>query len=331
MIFKCKNCGGNAVYSPEKHGMYCPFCDSENSAEKKAAPEGEMSICPNCGGEIPVLEHTAATRCPYCDNYLIFEERIEGVFEPKLMIPFQFGKEKCKESIRENFKKYIFAPSDFLSEARLNRMQGEYVPFWFYDYHVKCDFCGEGTKVKSWTSGNRQYTETSYYQLYRNMDVYFENVPVDASVSMADDVMDLLEPYQYEEIQEFRPEFLSGFYAEKYNMSSDLVEFRAKQKMEEDAGQLISESCGGYSRVTAQKKDVNTLEETERYGLLPVWKYIYKYHDKEYPFYVNGQNGKIVGEVPLSKKKMWVYTGTLWAVLTIILGAAGGILSLLQM
>lgn len=33
MIYKCRNCGANAVYSPEKGTMYCPYCDSQDSEE----------------------------------------------------------------------------------------------------------------------------------------------------------------------------------------------------------------------------------------------------------------------------------------------------------
>ena len=118
MIFRCKNCGGNVVYSPEKHGMYCPFCESEGSQNRQESQTGAMSLCPNCGGEIPLEEHTSAGQCPYCDSYLIFNERVEGVYAPKMMIPFQMGKEACKGLLREKFKKFRFAPADFMSEAR---------------------------------------------------------------------------------------------------------------------------------------------------------------------------------------------------------------------
>lgn len=60
-------------------------------------------------------------------------------------------------------------------------------------------------------------------------------------------------------------------------------------------------------------------DSAARYGLLPVWKYIYSYKGKEYPFYVNGQTGKLVGTAPISSKKVWAYAGTLWVCLTIIL------------
>ena len=82
MIFKCKNCGGNVVYDPDRKGMFCPFCDSQDSDERNDYKETDLRICPNCGGEVPVEEHTAATKCPYCENYLIFDSRVEGQYEP---------------------------------------------------------------------------------------------------------------------------------------------------------------------------------------------------------------------------------------------------------
>ncbi len=329
MIFKCKNCGGNVVYSPEKHGMFCPFCDSENSEERKDYAQGELTLCPNCGGEVLVLEHTSATQCPYCDNYLIFNERVEGEYLPKLIIPFQLGKETCKQKIREKFQKCLFAPTDFLSEVRLNSMQGIYVPYWFFDYDTNCNFQGEGTKVRSWTTGDMRYTETSYYAVHRNMDIDFRKIPVDASVEMPDDVMDLMEPYDYKQLEAFQPKYMSGFYAEKYNMVSDTVESRVKQKMNEDVAAMLKETYTGYNRVNTIARDINIRNSEVNYGLLPVWKYFYHYKEKCYPFYVNGQTGKIVGTAPISKTKVWAYAGTLWACLTAILALANGILGCL--
>ena len=99
MIFKCKNCGGNTVYSPELHKMYCPYCDSQDSEEQ--VTEGQsLSNCISCGGELQVDEFTSAARCPYCDNYIIFDERVTGEYQPHLIIPFVFSKEKVKLLMR---------------------------------------------------------------------------------------------------------------------------------------------------------------------------------------------------------------------------------------
>lgn len=329
MIYKCRNCGGNVVYSPEKHEMFCPYCESENSHERKDYEGYALTICPNCNGEITIKEHTSATQCPYCDNYLIFNERVEGEFTPQLIIPFQLGKEKCKETIRDRFKKFFFAPTDFLSEARLNSMQGIYVPYWFYDYDTKCTFEGEGTKVRSWTTGDIRYTETSYYAIHRDMDVDFRKIPADASEDMPDEVMDLMEPFSYDQLEPFNPEYMSGFYGEKYHIASQGLESRVKDKMNGDVTKMMQETYSGYSSVKTVSQNIHIKNNQAQYGLLPVWKYIYKYKGKDYPFYVNGQTGKIVGIPPISSAKVWAYAGTLGASLMAVLALFNGILGLL--
>lgn len=254
---------------------------------------------------------------------------MEGSYAPKMIIPFQMGKEACKRSIREKFSRFRFAPTDFLSEVRLNSMQGIYVPYWFYDYETGCYFQGEGTKIRTWRSSNTEYTETSVYAIHRSMDIDFQRIPVDASEQMPDDVMDLLAPFQYGQLTDFSPEYMSGFYGEKYNMTSDVVENRANALMREDAAKLLRESYAGYHTVRTLRQDVLVKGSRAEYGLLPVWKYIYRYKEQDYPFYVNGQTGKIVGTAPISPAKVWGYTATLWVCLTVILASANILLGLL--
>lgn len=330
MIFKCKNCGGNAIFSPEKKKIVCPFCDAEEDYVRKDKESSYgLEVCPECGGTIPVEQYDSAMKCPYCDNSVIFNERVEGEYLPKFLIPFELGKEKVKEMIREKFKKYIFAPSDFLSEVRLDTMKGIYVPFWFYDYKTNAVYQGQGTKVRSWTSGNYRYTETSYYAVERNMDIPFEKLPADASIKMPDNIMDLMEPYDYSKLEDFKPEFLSGFNAEYYNMPAEEIESRARQKMEDDATAILKSSISGYSSLVQNSKSITVLDRKTDYGLMPVWEYDYLYKDKVYPFFVNGETGKIIGTIPLSKGKVWGYSITLWILLTIIFASINGILGLL--
>lgn len=307
--------------------MVCPFCDSINSEEKKVS-RTEMSICPECGGELQLDEYTSATKCPYCDNYLILDERVEGEYEPQLIISFHLDKETCKNKLRNKFEKFIFAPTDFLSELRLNEMKGFYVPFWFYDYDINYDFHGEGKKTRVWTSGNTEYTEISYFQVDRNMDIDFSRMPVDASIQMPDDVMDLMEPYDYKQLEAFDPKYMSGFYAEKYNMAAEFLENRVMEKMREDVSQLLKQTYTEYGSVRELRSNLSVMNKQTHYGLLPVWRYQYEYKNKNYMFYVNGQTGKIVGAAPLSKTKVWAYAGTLWACLTGILLLVNGILHL---
>lgn len=309
--------------------MYCPFCESRESGERAEGQTGALTICPNCGGEVPVEEHTSATQCPYCDSFLIFNERVEGQYAPQMLIPFQMGKEMCKKSLREKFKNCLFAPTDFLSEVRLESMEGVYVPYWFYDYDTCCEFRGEGTKRRVWRSGSTEYTETSVYSIYRSMDINFEKIPVDASVRMPDDVMDLIAPFHYQQLTAFDPKYMSGYNGEKYNMSAGAVEDRARAVMRQDAAKLLNDSYAGYSTVKTLKQEISVKNSGTAYGLLPVWKYIYHYKGQEYPFYVNGQTGKIVGTAPFSSAKFAAYAGTLWACLTAVMALVQILLGLL--
>ena len=198
-------------------------------------------------------------------------------------------------------------------------MEGIYVPFWFYDYDIHWDYQGEGRKVRSWTSGDTAYTETSYYDVKRDMDIQFRQIPVDASEQMPDDVMDLVEPFDYSQMRDFSPEYISGFYAEKYNMLCNSVEGRARKKMQEDSEQLLQNSYSAYSALSTLHKDMQIKSSRADFGLLPVWRYRYTYKGQEYPFYLNGQTGKIVGTPPISQGKVWLYSGTVWACLTALL------------
>ncbi|MBR4605038.1 MAG: hypothetical protein IKO41_02265, partial [Lachnospiraceae bacterium] len=184
-------------------------------------------------------------------------------------------------------------------------------------------------KVRSWTSGSYRYTETSYYSVVRDMNIPFEKLPADASKKMDDSIMDLMEPYDYSKLKDFTPEYLSGFNAEYYNMPAEEVENRAKQKMEGDASAILRSSVSGYSSLITKNQNVRILSRNSAYGLMPVWQYVYEYKNKAYPFYVNGETGKIIGTAPLSKGKVWAYSLTLWILLTVIFAAVKGILGLM--
>lgn len=41
MLFRCRNCGGNVVYSPEKGKMYCPHCEGIDSEETEGKGRGQ--------------------------------------------------------------------------------------------------------------------------------------------------------------------------------------------------------------------------------------------------------------------------------------------------
>lgn len=327
MIFKCKNCGGNVVYEPSRGRMYCPHCESEDSEDMIRG--GSLTQCVNCGAPVDVRQYISASRCEHCGSYIVFDERVEGVYEPHMILPFRINKDNAVAMMEKEFKKRIFTPSDFMSTKSIREMVGIYVPFWLYDYKASYDFMGEGTKVRSWTNGDTEYIETSYYEVIRKMDADFDKIPVDASNAMEDGVMDLMEPYDYQQFQDFAPKCMSGFYGEIYNQGAAELEYRAQDKARSASEEMMSASFMEYDSMKPLKKDLNLERGSVKYALMPVWQYLYRYKDKEYQFHVNGQTGKVIGITPVSKGKVLAYGASVFVLVTVMCNLIFTILEIL--
>lgn len=316
MQFKCVNCGGNVVYDPKTKKMLCTSCNSADTEE--IVKQENCYACPSCGGQLTVNEYTSATKCEYCGSYNIIDEKISYPYGPDLVLPFRFSKEEATELLRKEFKDKLFCPSDFLSKRTLENLEGEYVPFWLYSYDTHAVWNGIGTKVRTWRSGNTEYTETSTYQVYREMDIDFKQLPVDASVKMPDKIMDIMEPYEYKDLEKFEAKYMSGFQGETYNETPDQLEGRAKTKANNDAESLLRASMSGYTTLNANQKSIQHRPTARELAMLPVWKYVYRYGGKEFEYYINGQTGKVYGKLPKSGMKM-LFAGSTMLVGLIVL------------
>lgn len=319
MIFKCKNCGGNILYNPEKGTMCCPHCDSLDSEDKLVSTEYMVS-CSNCGAPMDsaIKQFTSATKCPSCGTYVVLDERVEGNYKPDMILPFRISKNKAIDLLRDEFGKRIFTPSSFLNKASIDKIEGTYVPFFMYDYGTATNYKGTGTKVRTWSSGGYEYTETSYFDIYREMNADFDLVPVDASDAMEDGYMDLLEPFNYAGLENFNEKYMSGFMGEVYNQSETALTPRATAKIDTAIDGLIRNSISGYATVTKNFMDVDHKKKRVQYALLPVWEYIYRFQGEDFKFHVNGETGKVVGRTPVDKSKVVFFSGTVFALVTIV-------------
>lgn len=311
MIYKCRSCGGNVVYNPDQGVMVCPNCQSQETQE--AVRDSEMLKCSMCGADLTVGEHVSSTKCEHCGTYSILEERVTGVFEPHLVLPFQIGKEKAAEILKEEFKNRLFTPKSFLKSKTLEDLQGSYVPFWLYDYFGKYIYDGIGTKVRSWRSGDTEYTETSKFQIHRDIEMNYEKIPVDASIAMDDSTMDFMEPYEYNALLDFDEKYLSGFFGEKYNDDAEVFEPRAQKKAKEYSQECLNGTMQGYTTITPTSQNLQLERKETNYALFPVWVYTYRFNKKNYKFYVNGQTGKVVGKTPVSRERVAAVSVSLFA------------------
>lgn len=354
---KCPNCGGSLTFNPEKQSYSCEYClsdfnqdeiqkvlsDKEEEAQKPAAQEDIYSaptqeqqdefnaqtnlyVCDNCGAEIICEENTAATFCYYCHSPVALKGRLTGECRPELVIPFQYTREQTLEMYKNWCKKKWFIPNDFTSEPTLEKIVGLYVPFWLADCKINADMQAEGRKIHSYISGDYNVTHTQVYYVERSAYMSYMGVPADGSKKLDDRLMDAIEPFDYRKFVPFSMSYLSGFFADKYDVSKAEVLPRIKGRIEGGAQQVLAQDVKGYTTLTPQSKRTNIISTTWHYAMLPVWFLTYKYKGKDYFFGMNGQTGKIVGILPVSGAKLALLAAILLAVFGVLGALLGGVL-----
>ena len=263
--------------------------------------------CPSCGAELICDATTAATSCPYCANPTIIPGQLSGTLMPDLIVPFALDKNAAKAALREHFKGKKLLPRAFSSENHLDEVKGVYVPFWLFDADCDADMSFNASRVRTWSDQYYRYTETRYYRLYRSGFVRFGNVPVDGSLKMPDELMESLEPFDTGRAVAFKKAYLSGYFADRYDVSAENCVQRANERVKQSTVQAFSETTGGYSGVMNTGSNIRLRNARAKYALLPVWILNTSWHGKNYQFAMNGQTGKFVGDLPTDKGAYWKY------------------------
>ena len=220
-------------------------------------------------------------------------------------------------------------PKAFSNENHIEEVKGVYVPFWLYDGSAEVDVRCHGTKVSGYSTARENVTVTNHYDVRRAGTVRFERVPVDASSKMPDDHMDAIEPFDYKELKPFSTAYLPGFLADKYDVSVQDCADRADSRCETSAVELMEQDArGDYTSCTVESKNVTLHRGKVHYALMPVWLLSTKWNGKSFLFAMNGQTGKLVGDLPLDKGLYWKHFAAITGLCMLGVMAAGLLLSL---
>lgn len=309
--YKCLSCGAGIHYKPELRKFKCDYCFSEYTEDelaRESKPQSSEKLnsyhCKSCGAQVVTDETTTSTFCYYCHNPVIISDRLTGEFQPNKMIPFTVDKNKATEYFLNWAKGKRLVPNDFTSRSQLEKITGVYLPYWWVDYKADIDYMAEGNNLRVWRSGNREYTETKKYQIVRNGQIDINNVSEVAFSKIDRNLLNGIGPYYEKEAVPFSMPYLSGFFAEQYNMDKEKVTPILKDQVDRYFNYLINEQIGGYNHVRTIRNHIDVKAEQWSYTLLPAWILTYRYNGKTYIFAVNGQTGKSFGELPISSQKL---------------------------
>ena len=337
--YKCPACGGALNFDSTAQKMKCPYCDTELEVEAlreldaalkqeqpsdftwESQPEGRWSdeetanlrtfICHSCGGEIVGDENTAATNCPYCDNPVVMAGQFSGDLRPDLVVPFKLDKTQAKAALARHLQKKPLLPKLFKSQNRIESIQGVYVPFWLFDTDADASIRYKATRMHHWSDSNYTYTRTSYYSLLRSGGIAYDNVPVDGSSKMPNELMESIEPFDFSQGVDFQTAYLAGYLADKYDVTAEDCKVRANDRIRTATEDAFASTTAGYATVFPENTNIHLKDSRVRYALLPVWMLTTRYQDKLYTFAMNGQTGKMVGNLPIDWKLFWTYLLTI--------------------
>ena len=332
---KCPCCGGTLEFDNKTQMVVCPFCDSQFTTEDLKAYSDDLASdkqdetawdesrvqeytdkemkgmkiysCDSCGGEIIVDETTSSTKCPYCGNNLVVSKQLSGDLRPNYVIPFKNDKETVQQDLKKFFRKKPLLPGSFSKENVIEEIKSLYVPFWIFDADVEGKVRFKGETTRTWSDSNYDYRETKYYSIIRGGGIAFDHVPVDGSSKMEDKLMESIEPYDFSQAEEFNIAYLAGIAADRYDVDKDVTFNRATQRFRDGTIQAFRDDVHGYSNVTVQDSNIQLSNTKANYALYPVWILNTKWKDKNYRFAVNGQTGKVAGDLPVSVPKFILF------------------------
>lgn len=327
--YQCPSCTGPLHFDGKSGMLKCDYCgslfpvqqiealyaDKLDAAEAagvaaQSAPDAGESAewtdglraynCPSCGAELLCDETTAATSCPYCGNPTVVPSQFHGLLKPDYVLPFKLDKKAAVDALKRYYKGKRLLPRAFSEQNHIEEIKGVYVPFWLYDGQVKADISYAATRVHNHRSGQYQITQTEHFQVRRAGTLDFERIPADGSSKMPDAHMDAIEPFDYSELKPFSTAYLPGFLADIYDVPSKEAAQRAVNRACRTAEAEIGATVTGYATCTPTESHVSMPRFRSRYALLPVWLLSTNWNGKNFLFAMNGQTGKLIGDLPVS-------------------------------
>ena len=271
-------------------------------------PDGmRIYSCKSCGGEIVAEETTGATTCPFCGNRVVMKGQFSGDLRPDYIIPFKLDKKAAKTAYQKHLKGKHFLPKIFKKENHIDEIKGVYVPFWVFDAEVDANITYNAEKTRTWEERGLEYTEHNYYELQRRGSIRFEKVPTDCSKKMDDNLMESIEPYNFSNAVPFETAYLAGYLADRYDVEPEKCIGHATKRAKASTEFSFSSTIDGYQSVSPAQSNIRVKSAKYWYTLYPVWILNTTWNKKKFIFAMNGQTGKMVGDLPSDQKEFWKY------------------------
>ena len=332
--FPCPQCGADLNFDPSAQALSCGYCGHREEIEAGtqaikeldfASGEAQCSTdwgnatrviqCDNCGAQVVLGLHEVATRCSFCgSSHVATVDALPGI-RPGGTIPFAVAESRAREQFSRWLKSKFFAPGDLKSNHTPDRLVGTYIPCWTFDSATYSAYTAQRgdyywtTRAVTVNRNGKVVTEHQQVREIRWRSVsgthaqFFDDVLTHASARLDSLLARRAGRFDLSRLVDYRPEYLSGFRAEKYTLGLSQGWERAKDLIKDQLSSAIRRRIGG-DEVRFLNFRTSYEDTTFKHVLLPLWLSAYQYQGRTYNFVVNGQTGEVFGEAPVSAPKV---------------------------
>ena len=197
-------------------------------------------VCNSCGARVVTDKNTSATFCAFCGSPALVGQRLTNEFKPQYMIPFKVSREKAEQAFMKWAGGGKWTPFGFVSKKNITKLTGLYVPFWLFNIKAHIDIEASAEDI----SYSGEYRTTKYYQVTRQGDAEWKNIPLDGETRIDDKLMEAIEPFNFEKLIPYDYDYIPGFYADRYDQDAQALAKRATDRGISGIDDIIKSSIG---------------------------------------------------------------------------------------
>jgi DNA-directed RNA polymerase subunit RPC12/RpoP len=317
--YTCPNCGASIAYDIHETTLVCQFCGFTSKVDQRmisesseqlldaALPtvrahrwvEGQSRVtCEQCGVSIILPAGQTADTCPYCaSNRFITSPALMELVDPQVIGVIKIDPEKASDQIRTWLSKGFLSPDDLAVRHAGMQLHPAYYPFWIFSGTMEIPWFYEdnvgSSKLPQWETRSGSHFEM------------FNNVLIPGLRKLSSTVIASIEPFNFEELVEFLPDYLAGWLALTYDHpladASLLAREKVLKNVRSNLSNLVEPDHPKHNFGTGAGKWSGLIYKLT---LLPIYIGNYPFQGKQYRIYVNGQTGKVSGDKPVDSLKI---------------------------